>query len=108
MNAADVQGLTSDLLKTFPVKVTVWPESVSVFSTYMFASIVLLPTAPGPPPGVYQKGFGSPIVLGESVRTGPANVAHRSAVPQPLPNTKPPPFAGISNTFMKPSQVSAG
>src|SRR5262245_45838047 len=74
----------------------------------MLASMLLLPTEPGPPEGEYQNGLGSPIVLGASVKTGPENVATRSAVPQPLPNTNPPPCCGVSNTFMKPIHGAAG
>src|SRR3954469_8186558 len=70
--------------------------------------MLLLPTAPGPPDGEYQKGFGSLIVLGPRVNTGPENVAVRSAVPHPLPKTKPPPFCGVSNTFMNPCQAAVG
>src|SRR5690349_8095051 len=75
---------------------------------YILASMVLFPTEPGPPEGVYQKGFGSLMVFGPSVSTEPEKVALRSAVPHELPNTKAPPFWGISNTFIYPSHDAPG
>src|SRR5690242_19560285 len=70
--------------------------------------MVLFPVAPGPPLGVYQNGFGSLMLFGPSVRTDPEKPAVRLAMPQPLPNTYPPPFDGISNTFMNPCQGEVG
>src|SRR6478736_3578051 len=92
-----------------PENVTVWPANVpAAGSTYMFASMILLPTEPGPPEGVYQNGLGSLMVFGPSVSTWPLNTAVRSAVPQELPKTYPPPCCGVSNTFMNPIQLSPG
>src|SRR5436305_1042607 len=116
MNATLVQPLPSwftcparVLDMTLPANVRVCPANVpAAGSTYMLASMLLLPTAPGPPLGVYQKGLGSPIVLGDSVRVEPENVAQRSGVPQPPPKTKPPPFCGVSNTFMNPIHGALG
>jgi hypothetical protein len=43
INATDVYGLMKVLLNTFPVNVTFCPDNPPVTSTYMFASMVLLP-----------------------------------------------------------------
>src|SRR5467141_2308369 len=97
MNALEVQpcpvpstGPTNVFANTSPLKVKVTPVYVpAAGSTYMLASMILLPVAPGEPNGVYQYGSGSPIVFACSVSglAGPAaKVALRSAVPQPLPN----------------------
>src|SRR3954467_7895345 len=108
MNATLVYGLTSVFDNTFPVKVKCCPLSVSVFSTYMFASMFLLPVDPGPPLGVYQNELVSFTEFGASVSVGPENVATRSCVPHPLANTNPPPLDGSSNTFMNPCHGAAG
>src|SRR5687767_14586188 len=92
-----------------PVKVTSCPESGPVSSTYMLASMFLLPAAPGPPvPPWYQNP--SEVLMGAapSVKLAPDHVAVRSAVPHGLPNTNPPPLDGSSNTFMNPSHGSDG
>src|SRR5262249_55747239 len=94
--------------RTMPVKVTVWPGSVELSSTYILASMVLFPAAPGPPLGVYQNELGSPMVFGLNVSVDPENVADRSAVPQVLLKTKAPPWEGSSKTFMKPTQGAPG
>src|SRR6267142_1291542 len=70
--------------------------------------MLLLPTEPGPPLGLYQKELVSLTVFGLSVSTEPEKLAERSAVPQPLPNTKPPPCCGVSKTFMYPSHEAPG
>src|SRR5262245_3632149 len=104
MNATVVYGCTNVLDNTLPVKVRFVPDRPPVVSTYMLASMFLLPVEPGPPAGVYQNGFGSFTELGASVSTGPENVATKSAVPQPPLKTNPPPLLGSSNTFMNPCQ----
>src|SRR5947207_6298404 len=86
MNATLVYGLTSVFDSTFPVNVKCCPLNVSVFSTYMLASMVLLPVEPGPPLGVYQNELVSLTEFGASVSVGPENVATRSGTPHPLPN----------------------
>src|SRR3954468_16722754 len=70
MNAIEVKALfvVKVLLKTWPVKVMVCPPKLpSLDSRYRLASMVLLPTAPGPPLGVYQNSLGSPMLYGASV-----------------------------------------
>src|SRR3954463_5572686 len=104
MNATLVYGLTSVFDSTFPVNVKCCPLNVSVFSTYMLASMVLLPVEPGPPLGVYQNELVSLTEFGASVSVGPEKVATRSAVPHPLLKTNPPPWAGVSKTFINPCQ----
>src|ERR1700690_992118 len=98
MNATLVQPFpswftlpTKVFASTLPEKVTLCPARPPVTSTYMLASIVLFPTAPGPPLGVYQNGSGSLTLFGPSVRTPGEKTAVRSDVPQELPNTYPPP-----------------
>src|SRR4051812_27164680 len=95
---------TKVLARTLPVKVTLWPARGPVDSTYMLASMILLPTAPGPPLGVYQKLLVSLTVFGESVSREPEKEAHKSAVPHALGNTNPPPCCGVSKTFINPCQ----
>ena len=63
--------------------------------------MILLPVEPGPPDGVYQNGFGSPIVLGQKVTVEEfGKEEFRSAGPQLDPNTNAPPLDGSSDTFM--------
>src|SRR6266705_1330418 len=82
-----LERLTRLLDKTVPEKLTFCPGTEPTGnSTYMLASISLLPRAPGMPPGVYQYEAGSPMVFGERVRPKPEKTATKSAVPQPLPN----------------------